>query len=81
MENYRHHADVAHTYHRLTNDGHMEPENIVSFQYNDVPTDPENPYPGKLFNAPSGAKPGIDVNQGFNKSYTGAEVTKVWRPH
>lgn len=74
FENYRHHADVAHAYQRLVAGG-IPKEHIISFQYNDVPLDPENPFPGSLFNFPSGKKRGVDVNAGFEKSYTGADVS------
>merc|ERR1712166_1177724 len=73
-DNYRHHADVAHAYHRIVQG--IPPERIISFQYNDVPTLSENPYPGTLFNKPSGKSAGVNVNSGFNKSYTGANVNK-----
>ena len=38
-ENYRHHADTAHAYHRIIAGG-IDPSHIVSLQYNDVPNDP-----------------------------------------
>ena len=39
FDNYRHHADTAHAYHRLVAGG-IPPSHIVSLQYNDVPNDP-----------------------------------------
>jgi legumain len=29
-------------------------ENIITMSYDDVANDPENPFPGKLFNKPNG---------------------------
>ena len=45
----RHHADTAHAYQRLVAGG-VPKSNIVAMQFNDVPGDPENPYPNTLFN-------------------------------
>lgn len=75
-ENYRHHADVAHAFHRLVAGNQTPVNQIVSFQYNDVPNDSENPFPGTLFNRPSGKAAGVDVNKGFRRSYTGSQLTK-----
>ena len=74
-DNYRHHADTAHAHHRIAAAG-IPANHIVSLQYNDVPTDPQNPYPGTLFNKATGKRPGVDVNKGFGKNYTGAYVTR-----
>lgn len=42
----------------------------------DVANDPQNPYPGQLFNAPTDATtPGVDVYAGCKKDYTGDDVT------
>jgi legumain len=45
--------------------------NIVLMAYDDVANDPENPFPGKLFNKPNGQ----DVYTGCNIDYKGASVT------
>jgi len=39
--------------------------------YDDVVNDPENPFPGQLFNAPNGP----DVYSGIRIDYKGADVT------
>lgn len=39
--------------------------------YDDVANDPENPFPGKLYNKPNGQ----DVYTGCNIDYKGASVT------
>ena len=73
--NYRHHADVCHAFDILSKGG-VDPENIVIMLYDDVANDPLNPFPGRLFNAPSdSAQPGIDVYQNCQKDYTGGDVT------
>uniref|UniRef100_T1K520 legumain n=1 Tax=Tetranychus urticae TaxID=32264 RepID=T1K520_TETUR len=70
FDNYRHQADVCHAYHVLRNHG-VPAENIIVMMYDDIANDPENPYPGKIFNAPNGS----DVYAGVVKDYTGEEVT------
>jgi len=45
-------------------------------QYDDIASDPSNPYPGQVFNKPTAAgTPGVDVYKGCKKDYTGAAVT------
>lgn len=45
-------------------------------QYDDIANDPENPFPGQVFNKPTPAgTPGVDVYTGCKKDYTGAAVT------
>ncbi len=72
--NYRFQSDVAHAYQRIRSGG-VPHERIVSLSYNDVPPSPRNPYPDTLFNKATGQKPGVDVNENFTKSFTGAAVT------
>ncbi|KAI6232026.1 Legumain [Aphelenchoides besseyi] len=68
--NYRHQADVCHAYHVLRN--HGIPENkIVTMLYDDLANNPENPYPGKIFNAPNGK----DVYANVKIDYRGDDVT------
>ena len=56
--NYRHHADVAHAYQILKKGGFSE-DHIITMMYNDVPTDPENPFPGELYNRPGDDSPNV----------------------
>ena len=49
--------------------------NIIVFSYDDAANDSENPYPGKLFNKPTYANPGVDVYNGCKIDYKGADVT------
>ena len=49
--NYRHQADICHTYHLLLATG-IPAEHIIVFSYNDVANQTTNPFPGQLFNAP-----------------------------
>ncbi|KAK6042768.1 peptidase C13 family protein [Cooperia oncophora] len=77
--NYRHQADVAHSYHTLLEHG-VKKENIIVMMYDDIANDPRmlldysailtnsssrNPYKGQLFNSPYGP----DVYQGLNIDY------------
>jgi hypothetical protein len=57
----RHQADACHAYQIVKKNG-IPAENIITFMYDDVASDPANPFPGKLFNAPTAAgTPGKDV--------------------
>jgi legumain len=68
--NYRHQADVAHAYQILINNG-LTPDDIVTFMYDDIANNEQNPFPGQLFNHPDGK----DVYAGIKIDYSGAEVT------
>jgi len=51
-------------------------ERIIVMIYDDIANDPQNPFPGKLFNKPTDAgTPGVDVYAGCQKDYTGNDVT------
>jgi legumain len=67
--NYRHQSDVFHAYHILLNNG-MPAENIIVFAYDDIANDPQNPFPGQVFNHPDGN----DVYAGVKIDYKGEEV-------
>jgi len=68
--NYRHQADVCHSYQVLVNHG-FNKNNIIVMMYDDIAHNSENPTPGVVINAPNGA----DVYHGVSKDYTGAAVT------
>ncbi|XGW16246.1 hypothetical protein V3C99_001590 [Haemonchus contortus] len=68
--NYRHQADVAHAYHVLLDHG-VAAKNIIVMMYDDIATNEENPYKGKLFNSPHGP----DVYAGLKIDYKGDSVT------
>jgi legumain len=54
----------------------MPASNIITFYYNDVANDPQNPFPGKIFNAPTAAGvPGVDVYAGCANDYQQNDVT------
>eukprot|EP01065_Artemidia_motanka_P023085 TRINITY_DN274_c0_g1_i2.p2 TRINITY_DN274_c0_g1~~TRINITY_DN274_c0_g1_i2.p2 ORF type:complete len:450 (+),score=187.27 TRINITY_DN274_c0_g1_i2:70-1350(+) len=73
--NYRHQADIAHAYQVLTKGG-VPAENIITFMYDDVANNRENPFPGKLFNQPTAAGvPGVDVYGGVKIDYRKRDVT------
>ena len=44
--------------------------------YDDIANNPENPYPGQIFNKPTAVgTPGVDVYAGCKIDYSGASVT------
>jgi legumain len=68
--NYRHQADICHAYQSLVKGG-LSPANIITFAYDDIANNSQNPYKGKLFNRPNGS----DVYAGCVIDYKGADVT------
>lgn len=72
--NYRHQANGCHAYRILIKRG-LKPENIVLMSYDDVAASDENPFPGKLFNRPTGSKGGDDVYAGCKIDYSGDSYT------
>lgn len=72
--NYRHQADVFHTYQMLLLKG-FDPEKIIVFAYDDIANNSRNPFPGKVFNKPTYNNPGVDVYEGVKIDYKGADVT------
>ena len=58
-------ADISHAY-QIQRKGGLIEENIITFMYDDVATDPKNPWPGKIFNRLGGP----DV-------YNGVKVVRV----
>ena len=82
--NYRHQADVCHSYKLLRRYGVPE-ANILTFIFDDIAFDNENPYPGRLFNKPTNNMTrGVDVYVGCGGSldsnvYRGKDVLpSVW---
>ncbi|KAI8102410.1 hypothetical protein M9435_006012 [Picochlorum sp. BPE23] len=67
--NYRHQADVAHSYHVLHNGG-VPDEHIIVMVYDDIAHNPANPHPGKIINHPKGK----DLYAGLPKDYTRNQV-------
>uniref|UniRef100_A0AC34Q0F0 Legumain n=1 Tax=Panagrolaimus sp. JU765 TaxID=591449 RepID=A0AC34Q0F0_9BILA len=67
--NYRHQADVSHSYHLLLKHGVL-PEKIIVLMYDDIANNPQNPYMGKIFNFPNGS----DVYAGVKIDYRGNNV-------
>uniref|UniRef100_A0A1I8AKU8 legumain n=1 Tax=Steinernema glaseri TaxID=37863 RepID=A0A1I8AKU8_9BILA len=68
--NYRHQADVCHSYHVLLNHG-IHPDRIITMMYDDIANNHDNPFPGQLFNSPNGG----DVYKGVKIDYKGRDVT------
>lgn len=67
--NYRHQADICHSYHLLLDQGIPE-DQIIVMAFDDVVWDDENPVPGKLFNKQDGQ----DVYEGCKFDYSGKDV-------
>lgn len=67
--NYRHQADVCHSYQVLSSHG-IPDENIVVLMYDDIAQSEENPTQGVIVNKPGGG----DVYKGVPKDYVGEEV-------
>ena len=68
--NYRHHADICHSYQIMLKQG-IPAKNIIVMMYDDVADSFWNPYKGKLFNKPTAeGTPGVDVYAGCVKDYT-----------
>jgi len=68
--NYRHQSDVSHAYQILTTQGNFTRENIIVMMFNDIAYNPQNPYPGQLYNEPNGT----NVYKGIEIAYNGTEV-------
>ncbi|KAA3673891.1 legumain [Paragonimus westermani] len=67
--NYRHQSDVCHAYQLLTGLG-IPRENIITFMYDDIANNRNNPYPGKIFNDYNHK----DVYAGVQIDYKGSDV-------
>lgn len=72
--NYRHQADIFHAYQLLLKNA-FDPQNIITFAYDDIANDLKNPFRGKVFNKPSGQDPGVDVYEGVKIDYSKNDVT------
>jgi len=72
--NYRHQADVCHAYQILVEHG-MDKDKIILMAYDDIASSSSNPFPGKIFNKPSGSDAGKDVYAGCHINYKGQDVT------
>jgi len=71
--NYRHQADIFHAYQSLISYGY-NPDHIITFAYDDIAQDIENPFRGQVFNKPTDG-PGKDVYAGVKIDYSGKDVT------
>ena len=72
--NYRHQADVFHSYQSLINNG-FDPEKIIVMAYDDIANSTSNPFKGKVFNKPSYSNAGVDVYAGVKIDYSKGDVT------
>ncbi|GIX68903.1 legumain [Caerostris extrusa] len=69
-DNYRHQADICHSYQIMKNHG-IPDERIIVLMKDDIAHNEENPTPGIVINHPNGK----DVYKGVPKDYTGEAVT------
>lgn len=69
-ENYRHQADVCHSYQVLKSHG-VPDERIIVMMYDDIAHNRDNPTPGVIINHPKGRNVYADVP----KDYTRKEVS------
>jgi len=69
-DNYRHQADIAHSYQMLVKNG-LSKDKIVVMMYDDVAFHRRNPFPGELINVPNGP----NVYKGIHIDYRGNDVT------
>jgi len=73
--NYRHQSDTCHAY-QIVNKFGIPDSNVIVMHFDDIAKNPENPFPGQVFNQPTpSGTPGKDVYKGCKKDYTGAAVT------
>lgn len=72
--NYRHQSDVCHSYQILIGNG-VPAENIIVMAYNDIANNIRNPFPGSVFNKPTGTLPGNNVYAGCEIDYQQKAVT------
>lgn len=68
--NYRHQADVCHSYQILHRHG-IPDEQIVVMMYDDIANNSQNPFPGAIYNTETGP----NQYKGVLKDYTGENVT------
>jgi len=71
IENYRHQADLCHSYHLLVDCMAVDPSQVTVMMYDDVAWSPMNPLIGRLFNEPDGD----NVYEGCLVNHRKAKVT------
>jgi legumain len=72
--NYRHQSDICHSYQILVGNG-VPAANIIVMAYNDIADNKKNPFPGTLFNKPTGTLAGDNVYAGCVIDYQEKAVT------
>ncbi|KAF6216780.1 hypothetical protein GE061_001130 [Apolygus lucorum] len=68
--NYRHQADVCHSYHVMINEG-IPANRIIVMMYDDIAYNSDNPTPGVIINEPNGT----NVYAGVKIDYKGEDLT------
>ena len=69
-KNYRHQSNICHVYHLLTKKHGIPKQNVITFMYDDIAFNEENPNPGVIINAIHGR----DVYKGVVIDYKGRDV-------
>ena len=69
--NYRHQADLCHTYLFLTETLRIDPSHVVMMMYDDVAWSLDNPLLGRLYNEPDGS----NVYEGCKVDYRSSDVS------
>uniref|UniRef100_A0A0A9WU12 legumain n=1 Tax=Lygus hesperus TaxID=30085 RepID=A0A0A9WU12_LYGHE len=72
IENYRHQADICHSYHVMIAEG-IPANRIIVMMYDDIAYNKENPTPGVIINKPNGT----NVYAGVKIDYKGDDVSPV----
>jgi legumain len=52
----------------------VDASRIITMMFDDIASDPANPFPGRVFNRPTDDRPGRDVYAGVRIDYTGGDV-------
>lgn len=73
-ENYRHQADVFASYHLLRHQGYPS-DRIIVMAYDDIASDPLNPFGSELYHQPSTCTIDTDIRKGVRIDYSGKDVT------
>ena len=72
--NYRHQADICHSYKILIGNG-MNPDRIITLLYDDIAYNTQNPFQGQIFNKPDATGDGVDVYKNCKIDYKGNDVS------
>jgi len=71
--NYRHQSDACHAV-QIVKAGGIPSSRIINMVYDDIASNPSNPFKGQVYNKPSTGA-GVDVYKGCQIDYKGQQVT------